>query len=114
FNRSGFLILELVEGQALADRIARGPMPLEGALDILSNPSCGFDCEQNKPKTFVVGLYGAVLYSRLPNASVCVLGVILEEEGFRWSRRWISARPVTSVLMSGKKRRPYMTCLSRP
>src|SRR5262249_47698853 len=41
-------------------------------------------------------------------------GVILEEEGFRWDRRWISARPVTSFLMSGKKRRPYMPSLSRP
>jgi Tol biopolymer transport system component len=29
-----FLILELIEGETLADRIARGPIPLEEALDI--------------------------------------------------------------------------------
>src|SRR5262245_4199598 len=31
---SRFLILELVEGETLADRIARGPIPVEEALDI--------------------------------------------------------------------------------
>jgi Tol biopolymer transport system component len=33
-NDFRFLILELIEGETLADRIARGPIPLEEALDI--------------------------------------------------------------------------------
>src|SRR5262245_38773538 len=33
-NGSRFLILELIEGQTLAERIARGPIPVEDALDI--------------------------------------------------------------------------------
>jgi Tol biopolymer transport system component len=33
-NGSRFLVLELVEGETLADRIARGPIPIEGALGI--------------------------------------------------------------------------------
>src|SRR5262245_31796361 len=33
-NGSRFLILELIEGETLADRIARGPIPLEEALNI--------------------------------------------------------------------------------
>jgi len=33
-NGSRFLILELIEGETLADRIARGPIPIEEALDI--------------------------------------------------------------------------------
>lgn len=33
-NGSGFLILELIEGETLADRIARGSIPVEEALDI--------------------------------------------------------------------------------
>src|SRR5262244_2384973 len=33
-NGSRFLILELIEGETLADRIARGPIPVEEALDI--------------------------------------------------------------------------------
>src|SRR5262249_48617499 len=31
---SQFLVLELVEGETLADRIAKGPIPVEEALDI--------------------------------------------------------------------------------
>jgi eukaryotic-like serine/threonine-protein kinase len=34
FGTSRFLVLELVEGETLADRIARGPIPLEEALAI--------------------------------------------------------------------------------
>jgi serine/threonine protein kinase len=33
-NGATYLVLELVEGEALTDRIARGPIPLEQALDI--------------------------------------------------------------------------------
>jgi Tol biopolymer transport system component len=33
-NGSRFLVLELVEGETLADRIARGPIPVEEGLDI--------------------------------------------------------------------------------
>jgi serine/threonine-protein kinase len=34
---SRFLILELIEGETLADRIARGPIPVEETLDIAKN-----------------------------------------------------------------------------
>src|SRR5262249_47252373 len=33
-NDSRFLVLELIEGETLADRIARGPIPVEEALSI--------------------------------------------------------------------------------
>src|SRR5215471_6534377 len=36
-NGSRFLILELIEGETLADRIARGPIPVADALEIAKN-----------------------------------------------------------------------------
>src|SRR5262245_41694573 len=36
-NGSRFLILELIEGETLADRIARGPIPVTDALEIAKN-----------------------------------------------------------------------------
>src|SRR5215469_9283815 len=36
-NGYRFLILELIEGETLADRIARGPIPVEEALDLARN-----------------------------------------------------------------------------
>src|SRR5262250_3401014 len=38
-NGSWFLILELIEGETLAERIARGPIPVEECLEI-AGPIC--------------------------------------------------------------------------
>src|SRR5262245_33215763 len=45
---SRFLVLELVEGETLAERIARGPVPLEEALDIAKQVCEGLEAAHEK------------------------------------------------------------------
>src|SRR5262249_19655761 len=47
-NGSRYLVLELVEGETLADRISRGPIPVKEALNIAAQI-----CEALKPRTRV-------------------------------------------------------------
>src|SRR5215470_14843723 len=54
------------------------------------------------------------LMSRCQNASCVPWESYWRRKDSGGGRRWISARPVTSFLMNGKKRRPYMTGLSHP
>src|SRR6516162_9553998 len=43
-----FLVMELVEGETLADRIARGPIPVEEALDIAKHISEALEAAHEK------------------------------------------------------------------
>jgi serine/threonine-protein kinase len=43
-----FLVMELVEGETLAERIARGPIPLEGALRIAHQMAQGLEAAHEK------------------------------------------------------------------
>jgi serine/threonine-protein kinase len=47
-NSSRFLVLELVEGETLADRIARGSIPVEEALDIAKHICEAFEVAHEK------------------------------------------------------------------
>jgi serine/threonine-protein kinase len=47
-NGSWILILELIEGETLADRIARGPLPLEESLEIARHIGEALDAAHEK------------------------------------------------------------------
>src|SRR5262249_42997817 len=47
-NESRFLVMELVEGETLAERIARGPLPIEEALDIAKQISEALEAAHEK------------------------------------------------------------------
>src|SRR6185503_14213489 len=48
---SRFLVLELIEGETLADRIARGPVPLDEALPIARQIAEGLEAAHEKNVT---------------------------------------------------------------
>src|SRR5499425_2219005 len=47
-NGAQFLVLELIEGETLADRIARGPIPVEEALELAKNICEGLEAAHEK------------------------------------------------------------------
>src|SRR5215471_12300042 len=47
-NGARYLVLELVEGETLADRIARGPIPVEEALDIARHICAALEAAHEK------------------------------------------------------------------
>ena len=47
-NDERFLVLELVEGEALADRIARGPIPVDQALSIAHQIAEGLEAAHER------------------------------------------------------------------
>jgi serine/threonine protein kinase len=47
-NGSRYLVLELVEGEALADRIVRGPIPVEEVLEIAKQICLGLEVAHEK------------------------------------------------------------------
>ncbi len=44
-----FLVMELALGETLRDRIKRGPVPIEEALDISKQIAAGLECAHEKP-----------------------------------------------------------------
>ena len=54
-----FLAMELVEGEDLAKRLERGPLPVDQALDIAAQMAAGIEAAHERPCQVIVGGRGA-------------------------------------------------------